>query len=284
MEKLSSKYPISFLCKIMRVNRSGFYKWKSRQTSKNQYEKDRETLGELLKDIHKKYPSYGYRRLASVIRKSTGWLFSDNLAHKCCKFLNIKSQAKHYRYVPYKINREHIKFKNIVNNNWNASKPLEIIVSDMTCIFHKGLRYEWTYLLDTFNNEIISSHVSSKQGDNQPYFKCLEDLKTKIRNLNYSTILHTDQGAVYSSRAFQYSHRDNNIVRSMSRVGTPTDNPIIESINGWIKEEMKVDFQYQKEKDIFKFIKKYVKYYNEERPAYSLNYKSPIQYKIELGF
>lgn len=112
----------------------------------------------------------------------------------------------------------------------------------MTCIFHKGLRYEWTYLLDTFNNEIISSHVSSEQGDNQPYFKCLEDLKTKIENLNYSTILHTDQGTVYSSRDFQYSHRDYNL--------------IIDSINGWIKEEMKVDFEYQKEKDIFKFIKK----------------------------
>ena len=28
----------------------------------------------------------------------------------------------------------------------------------------------------------------------------------------------------------------------MSRAGTPTDNPIIESLNGWIKEEMRIDF------------------------------------------
>lgn len=28
------------------------------------------------------------------------------------------------------------------------------------------------------------------------------------------------------------------VTRSMSRAGTPTDNPVIESKNGWIKKEM----------------------------------------------
>ena len=28
----------------------------------------------------------------------------------------------------------------------------------------------------------------------------------------------------------------------MSRMGTPTDNPIIESKNGWLKKEMYIDF------------------------------------------
>jgi hypothetical protein len=52
-----------------------------------------------------------------------------------------------------------------VNGNWSAKRPLEIIVSDMTVLRNKGIKYEWTYFLDTFNNEIISSHLSSKRGD-----------------------------------------------------------------------------------------------------------------------
>ena len=32
------------------------------------------------------------------------------------------------------------------------------------------------------------------------------------------------------------------------------------------------------------FIEEYIYYYNNERPSYSLKYKTPIQYKIELGF
>ncbi|MBE6029071.1 MAG: IS3 family transposase, partial [Clostridiales bacterium] len=28
----------------------------------------------------------------------------------------------------------------------------------------------------------------------------------------------------------------------------------------------------------------YIAYYNNERPAYALHYKSPVQYKTEMGF
>ncbi|MBQ6440677.1 MAG: IS3 family transposase, partial [Mogibacterium sp.] len=31
-------------------------------------------------------------------------------------------------------------------------------------------------------------------------------------------------------------------------------------------------------------ISEYIKYYNNERPAYALHYKSPVQYKTEMGF
>lgn len=98
------------------------------------------------------------------------------------------------------------------------------------------------------------------------------------------TILHTDQGAVYSSRAFTKAHEKYNIFRSMSRAGTPTDNPIIESVNGWIKQEMRLDFDMEGYPDLSLFLDDFVRYYNIFRPAYALNYKSPIQFKIEQGF
>lgn len=154
----------------------------------------------------------------------------------------------------------------------------------MTNIKYKGKNYKWTYLLDTYNNEIISHHLSARQGDRKPYLNCLNDLMKKIEEQKTPTVLHTEQGTVYSSKAFQEAHKDYNIIRSMSRVGTPTDNPIIESINGWIKEEMRMDFQYWKTENIFEFLDSYVKYYNHERPAYALNYKSPVQYRTERGF
>lgn len=266
----------------MQVNRSGYYKWKSRQGVKNRYEQDREILTELLKEAHSKHKSYGYHRLATVIRKETGWLFSDNLAHKCCKVSNIKSKVRCYKY--RRPGDENILYPNIVKGKWNAVKPLEIVVSDMTCINHRGRTYEWTYIMDTYNNEIISHHLSSRPGDRRTYFSCLNDLLKKIEEQTTPVVLHTDQGSVYSSRAFTKAHDNCNIIRSMSRVGTPTDNPIIESINGWIKDEMAVDFRFWEEDDIFEFVDRYVHYYNNDRPAYALNYQSPIQYRTERGF
>ena len=39
-----------------------------------------------------------------------------------------------------------------------------------------------------------------------------------------------------------------------------------------------------KTKDVQKTVKDYIYYFNNERLAYSLNYKSPIQYRTELSF
>ena len=75
-----------------------------------------------------------------------------------------------------------------------------------------------------------------------------------------------------------------NIKRSMSRAGTPTDNAVIESINGWIKVEMYAEGWHRRFDTPEKMIHAFVEYYNNERPAFALQYKAPIQYKTELGF
>ena len=68
----------------------------------------------------------------------------------------------------------------------------------------------------------------------------------------------------------------------MSRAGTPTDNPVNELLNCRIKEELFIDLEHSK--DVPNLIKLYINYYNNEKSCYSLNYKTPIQYKIESGF
>ena len=70
----------------------------------------------------------------------------------------------------------------------------------------------------------------------------------------------------------------------MSRAKTPTDNPIIEALNGWMKDELYIDFNLNSTKDIPKTIADYVRYFNNERLAYSLEYKTPFQVRLELGF
>ena len=91
-------------------------------------------------------------------------------------------------------------------------------------------------------------------------------------------------GSVYSSQAFQRAHEHYNILRSMAKWGTPTYNAIIEALNGWIKEELYLDFGLETAEDVPKLLDEYVYYFNNRRPAAALGYKSPVQYKTELGF
>ena len=284
---MKEKYPIVFLCQLMGVSKSGYYKWKNRQGVLNRYEQDRQLLTKLLSEQHKKHPSHGYHMLADDVFQATGWIFSHNLAHKCCKYAGIQSKARKYRYKK-KDDEENVEFPNEVNGNWNATGPTQIVVSDMTVIKNKGRNWEWTLLVDTFNNEILAHQATPVQGDTKPYYHCLEALKKLAGKKNEEqtpqVVLHTDQGSIYSSQAFRQAHEHYNILRSMSKVGTPTDNAIIEALNGWIKEELYLDFGLETAEDVSKLLDEYVYYFNNRRPAAALGYKSPVQYKTELGF
>ena len=271
----------------MNISRSGYYKWLKTKDILNRYEIDRLEIEKLVRDIHKKKPSYGYHRINRIILRTTGWIISNNLVHKVCKCLKIKSQAKHYKYK--KSGEESIKYANLIKGNWKTTRPFEKIVSDTTILRFKGKLYDWTYYLDVFNNEIVGSDVrQSKHGSNVLNHReaLKEMLKAKIKRgyKDLETIVHTDQGAVYSSVSFNNMHKDFLITRSMSRAGTPTDNPVIESKNGWLKKEMYIDFDINNYNTVQEFIKDIVKDNNEYRPSYALNYKTPVEYRTQLGF
>ena len=76
--------------------------------------------------------------------------------------------------------------------------------------------------------------------------------------------------------------RDTNIVRSMSRAGKPTDNPVNEALNGWIKEELTVDFGIEgcrEKRDFREVMERYVRFYNEQRPCFAIGYDTPANYR-----
>lgn len=284
--KLSKEYNIKSLCEYMNISRSGYYKWLRNKDKLNRYEINRLKLKKIIESIHKRKPSYGYRRINRIILRETGLTISNNLVHKICKSLDIKSCAKHYKYK--RIDEKVIKYPNIINGNWTVSRPFEKVVSDTTTFYFKKRAYDWTFYLDVFNGEIIGSDIrQSKQGCNILNHKIA--LKRMIKNKikrgykNVQTILHTDHGSIYSSVEFNSIFKDLTITRSMSKEGMPTDNPIIESKNGWLKKEM-IDFDINSYNTVEEFIEDIIKDNNEYRPSYALNYKTPIEYRIQLGF
>ena len=276
--ELSGQFPVKYLCNVLSINRSGFYKWKNRLEHPSDRMKSFISDIVLFKEYHSKYPSHGYRWLNAKIRLDTGLVTSDQRAHRICKAAGITSISKHYRYKkpgdPYKV------YPNLLMSGINVSGPLQCIVSDMTAFYLKGIYYELTLFMDIWNNEILSYSLSKKRGDRMTYMSGLKGiLDIKARYPDLEMILHTDQGSVYSSKSFNELLPLYNIVRSMSRAGTPTDNAAMEAINGWIKAEMFNDLHITSNESIDTEINKYILFFNEERPAYSLNYLTPKQYR-----
>lgn len=106
-------------------------------------------------------------------------------------------------------------------------------------------------------------------------------LESKIKRgyESQDTIIHSDQGNIYSSIALSQVHKDYTITRSISRIATPTDNPIIESKSGWLKKEMSIDFNQDYFENVEEYINAIIEDHNNYRPSYTLNYKTPVKYR-----
>ena len=276
--ELSGEFPVKLLCETMGIQRSSFYSWKQHLSCPSERTKSFVSNILLFQEYHLKYPSHGYRWLNAKIRLDTGLVLSDPYAHKCCKTAGIKSKAKHYKYKkpgdPYRI------FPNLLLSEMRIDGPLQCVVSDMTAFYVKGVYYELTLYMDLWNNEIVSHSLSTKRGDRTTYISGLENLvELKRQHPEYQMILHSDQGSVYASKAFNELLPMYGITRSMSRAGTPTDNAAMEAINGWIKAELFMDLHVTGEKTVQAEIDDYILFFNEQRPAYSLNYLTPKQYR-----
>lgn len=262
----------------MEVSRSGYYKWKNRgRTSR---EEKRDVVVRLVIEAHTAHPSHGYRWTACFIRIEHPELkFSDNLVYKAFRALGYTAQTKHkVKYRPRKVRD---KFPNLIFTTWETvDRPRQVIVSDMTGFHTKFQYYELTMYFDVFTKEILSWEVTRYRGNRDQYIDGLKKVIEQLEGLDEEepTIIHTDQGTVYASVDYNRLIEDKNIIRSMSRAGKPTDNPVNESLNGWIKEELYTDFNLKDTRDVSKLIEEYVDFYNNKRPCYSIGYDTPRHY------
>ncbi len=263
----------------MGVSRAGYYKWLKHEPTIRDHH--REEIVEKVKEVHEKHKTHGYRWTAAFIRINMHLEISDSYAYKCYRHLGIKAETMHrVRYRPRKVKD---KYPNLIYTTWETvDRPRQVIVSDMTMLHSKWTNIEVTFYFDVFTKEILTYKATSQRGDRNQYIDGLNDVVEMLKGSAEPTILHTDQGSVYASMAYNELIKDTNIVRSMSRAGKPTDNPVNEALNGWIKEELVMDFGIEREwkwSRITEILDNYVKFYNEQRPCFAIGYDTPDNYR-----
>ena len=264
---------------MMGVSRAGYYKWKTHKPSHR--DNKREDVIAKVKEVHEKHPTHGYRWTAAYLRINMQMIISDNYTYKCFRYLGIKAETKHR--LRYKARKIRDLYPNLIFTTWETvDRPKQVIVSDMTAFRFRYYYFEVTFYFDVFTKEILTAKVADKRGSRDQYIDGLEDVIGLLKGTVEPVILHTDQGSVYASMAYNELIKDTNIVRSMSRPGKPTDNPVNEALNGWIKEEIYAEFRLEQcngREDFIQIIKRYVKYYNTQRPCFAIGYDTPENYR-----
>jgi len=246
----------------------------------NRYQRLHQEIDRLVLEIHKVYPSYGYRSINAAILRETGWILSNQAILKSMQRLHVCCEVR--RKKNHLIGREHAKFANLLNRQFHPSEPLRHIATNICQFRNKGTKYFLAAYLDMFNNAILSWSLGTKD-DVSLVLGALGGVLA-LKCPEKPMLIHSDQGFQYASFSYVKSLQDNGILQSMSRAGTPRDNAVMESCVGWLKDVLHRDFSISQVSDVYSTVQKAVLHFNSTRPAYALNYRTPAQFKAEQGF
>jgi len=277
---MAKRYPVSLLCKIAHVSKSGYYKWLRCQEHLTPKQKEEQQIKSLIMDGYQKSKGiYGYPRIKAWLRQSHGIQINHKRVYRLMKEMGIQSRIRRKR--KFFGRREQVVVSdNKLNRDFTASHPREKWATDITFVIFNGRRLYLSVIYDLFNNEVIAYKIS-KRND---LTLVMDTVKAALKiNEANGVILHSDQGYQYTSRKYNEFLKASNITISMSRKGNCLDNACIESFFSHLKTECLYLNVFTKEDEVRKAIQRYIHFYNYERIQVRLNNLSPVLYRAQIA-
>lgn len=270
------------ILKAINMPKSTYMYWNIRLDRKD---KDLE-LGNMIRDIQKDNPNYGYRRVQAVL-KDKGIIVNKKRIQRVMKKynLNVESYTRKSRKLNTYDKNKVKAAPNIINRRFHTNIPYQKITTDTSEFkyYTKDNKIGKLYLdpfLDMYNSEIISYSISptpSALGIMNALNKAIE-VTSKCK---YQRIFHSDRGWAYSMRDYIKELKSNRIRRSMSRKGNCHDNSPMENFFGLLKQEIYYGKIYSSYEELKYEIEKFIEYYNKKRIKAKLGYLSPVEYRLQ---
>ena len=276
-ENLYKSYNVHLVCEALNIPRGTFYNHIKRNQRDNAwYCLRREDLKkEILQLFDDSHQVYGARKMTAALRKKKISV-SERLVRELMSEMGLISIRvySHYLY-----NKEFGKYKNYINQFFDADYPNQIWVSDITYFKLKETPYYICVIIDLFSRKVIACRVS-RSNSTQLVKMTFRDAY-KNRKPGTDLTFHSDRGSNYNAQAFRKLLASLGVTQSFSRAHNPYDNAVMESFFGTLKKEELYRIRYRSEWQMKECIASYIKFYNEERLHERLNYKTPDQIEAE---
>lgn len=276
-ESISDDYSVHMLCEALDIPRGTYYNHILRNKRDNTwYAKRRETLREQIQEIYDESNQiFGAAKITAVLRRRD-IKSSVNMVRQLMSdmgLVSIRQDAKKY----YNDNaRRH---KNYLNQEFNTTAPDQVWVSDVTYFKCNNKQYYICAVIDLYARKIISYKIGKI--NSTQLVKTTFKIAYEKRKPSKSLIFHTDRGSNYISKVLNDYLKSLQITHSFSRAYVPYDNSVMESFFASLKREELYRKKYRSEKEFYKAVEDYIKFYNEQRPHAKLQYKTPNQKERE---
>ena len=270
-------YPISSLCKISNVSKSGYFKWLKHQKTYNDIRNEK--IANIIEKIHSDYPDKGYRRIRDDLYRYYNINVNDKRILRICRVLQIKSTIK-YKNNGCTIQNQHPTYttENILNRNFKADAPDEKWLTDVS-EFHYYVNGEkhrlyLSAILDLYDRRIVAYTIGDSNNTELVYN--MFDFAVK-NNPKAHPNFHSDRGYQYTNRTFHSKLVAAGMTQSMSRIARCIDNGPMEGFWGIIKRERYYGKKFNSRKELVDMIENYMDYYNNSRLQRKLGVLTPFE-------
>jgi putative transposase len=277
---------VSYLCKLVGVSRSGYYRYFSEEAQLNRQARDQadEAVKEIiLKAFNFRRRKKGARQIKMTLENQYQITYNLKRIRRIMKKFQIICpirKANPYRRMA-RATKEHRTLPNLLNREFKQGTARKVLLTDITYLsYGKGKRAYLSAIKDAETNEILAYETSDKITLDIALNTLLKLRKNGIK-LTEGAFIHSDQGFHYTSPPFQKMVKKMGIGQSMSRRGNCWDNAPQESFFGHLKDE--TDFKScETLEEVKSEIKSYMTYYNHYRGQWNLKKMTPAQYRHHL--
>jgi len=270
-------YPVTVLCRVMKVSRSGFYDYYRRHRKNGIQNPKQMVLEALIRSIfNESKKTYGSRRIVRVL-KAKGYNIGRYRVRSLMHKLELRAKTPRRYRVTTDSNHSYRISANLVNREFTVDGPNKVWTADITYLWTlEG----WAYLaviLDLFSRQVVGWAVDK----HMKVELVLDALMMAYwrRRPAPGLIHHSDRGIQYACDRYQRQLEQFKIVPSMCRKGDCWDNAPTERFFRSLKHEYLLSCSLPTREAAKREILEYITFYNAYRLHSSLGYLSPMEFE-----
>lgn len=276
IEKQKKAWPVTLMCGVLNVSRSGYYDWTGRGL--RQHVRSNMDLDRRIRESFAEHRQrYGAPRIAEALHDA-GVKCSENRIARRMRTLGLQAiQAKKFKVTT---DSKHSKpvAPDLLKQDFHAAAPNQKWTSDITYVWtDEG----WLYLavvMDLYSRAIVGWAMNQRMTQELVYDALTMALFR--RRFPKTTIIHSDRGSQYCSQRYQQLIRSHGLCGSMGHKGNCYDNAVTESFFHSLKVELVHRERYgtrrMAQSSIFEYIETY---YNRQRKHSAIGHRIPMVFE-----
>jgi putative transposase len=218
-----------------------------------------------MKRLAQQYPRYGYRRIR-IFLKREGYSMSWQRAHRLWKVAGLQ--------LPRRRGRRRVA--------GSRPRPLPAVGPNSIWAYDfvfdgcaNGQQLKCLTIVDEFTRECLAIDVAGSIRSN----RVIEVLSRLISERGAPTVLRSDNGPEFVSKAILEWIVEANIQVALIEPGKPWQNGTDESFNGKFRDECLSVEWFRSRREAKVVIELWRQHYNQVRPHSSLKYRTPVEFR-----